>query len=383
MGPRISQAGELRSARVESLRALAALAVVISHMSYALPASTNGVVLRSLRGGGWGVDVFFVLSGYLLFLPFARAALSGERIDLRRYAINRALRILPLYYAVVVILLLLQHGGGSAAQWWRMGLFTANFYPGTVDSVDGPTWSLIVEVQFYIALPFLAAGFARLARGLWKRLAVAVVSVAGASLVLWQVFVIGEQSFDLRYSLPARMWFFSAGMLIAVLRLAWERDRPSRLRGALASPVLWWLASAPLWALSSWRYDYEALNAVAAFLIVGACVLPLNGSRLVVALGWRPLALLGVASYSLYLWHDPVLKVLETGSLTTANTANNHSFAFLIVVGLPLCIAVAFASYRLIEAPFLRYRRRWSSASAPQADQPLTEARVASAAQQS
>ncbi len=111
-GQAINQAGEERSARVESLRALAALAVVWGHvvaaslaLNPALPSASDlGTVERIAYGGGYGVFFFFALTGYLLFWPFAKRYFGrGDSIDLRSYAVNRALRILPLYYAVVVV----------------------------------------------------------------------------------------------------------------------------------------------------------------------------------------------------------------------------------------------------------------------------------------
>src|SRR5437763_17025585 len=114
----ISQAGEIRSARIESVRALAALAVLESHAwGYAHgwygPALVGTLPQRILFGLGSGVLVFFALSGYLLFWPFAKRWFAdGQAIDLRRYALNRALRILPLYYVAIVVVLLLQEHGG-------------------------------------------------------------------------------------------------------------------------------------------------------------------------------------------------------------------------------------------------------------------------------
>ena len=99
---RVEQAGEIRLARVESLRALAALGVLGSHAwgehhSFT-PAAYDGHLDRLVFGGGYGVYVFFALSGYLLFRPLARAAFGdGERVDLGDYGRNRVLRIVPLY----------------------------------------------------------------------------------------------------------------------------------------------------------------------------------------------------------------------------------------------------------------------------------------------
>src|SRR3954452_2209266 len=101
-GAGVTQAGELRSARIESLRAIAALGVLLGHqfvVSEGLRFDTYWHKL--IMGGGFGVDLFFALTGYLLFWPFARRWLAdGPPVNLRRYALNRALRILPLYYVV-------------------------------------------------------------------------------------------------------------------------------------------------------------------------------------------------------------------------------------------------------------------------------------------
>ena len=100
---------------------------------------------------------FFALSGYLLFWPFVRRDYgSGGAIDLRRYALDRALRILPLYYFAVALLLVVNEGGGNLTQWWRFATGTPSFFKDTVGTVDGPMWSLMVELQFYALLPLLA-----------------------------------------------------------------------------------------------------------------------------------------------------------------------------------------------------------------------------------
>src|SRR5205823_4497204 len=100
------------------------------------------------------------------------------------------------------------------------------------------------------------------------------------------------------------------------------------------------------------------LIAVASFLAVGACVLPLRRGRLLGALDWRPLVIVGVASYSLYIWHNPIVIWLAGRSWLP------HVYRWQILIAGVVCVAVALASYRLIEAPFLRLRRQWSPASA-------------------
>lgn|SRR6185437_10581736 len=333
-GANVVQAGEVRSARIESLRALAALSVLTSHV-FLFKLGSSGELHKLAGAGRYGVWMFFALTGYLLFWPFVR----GGEIDLRRYALNRVLRILPLYYVVVIVLLVLNEHGGSATQWWRFATFTENYFTGTVGTVDVPIWSLVVEIQFYALLPLLAYFVVR-------RPAL-LAAVAGLSLAVWFAKVHSHAAPDLRwrYSLPATFFAFTPGMFLALLR-----SREVRLPGS--SALL--LASLPLWLVAALAIRWaEPLCALAAFLVLAAVVMPVREGPLVRALGARPLAAVGVASYSLYLWHVPLIRAL-----------NDHAHPGtlgLLAAGAALAIAVAAVSYLVVERPFLRLRRRWDS----------------------
>jgi len=363
-GQTITQAGELRSARLESLRAIAALGVLTGHIfgqsrHYAAAATLDTFWHRTLFGGGFGVFLFFALTGYLLFWPFARHYFGpGASIDVRRYAVNRVLRIVPLYVAAVVILMIVHEGGGSASQWWRFLTFSENFSSRTIGTVDGPMWSLVVEVHFYLLLPLLAWGLARVTRG----------SKAGATLVLLGLaavsYVVRRHAIGvvhrplLEFSLPGAFMYFVPGMLLALVRLHWAQRRPRWLAGPLASADAWLVGAVLLTVLQFRDYSSLTLIALASFCAVGACVLPLREGRLLRALDWRALAALGVASYSLYIWHDPIVMRL----------AGVHgiprSYPAQLMIATVVCVGVALVSYNLIEAPFLRLRRQWSEASA-------------------
>jgi peptidoglycan/LPS O-acetylase OafA/YrhL len=362
----VRQAGESRSAPIESLRALAALSVVVAHVFGTAHDDRWGYLSgsfahRMIYGGGCGVYLFFALTGYLLFWPFARRHFGdGNPVDLRRYAVNRALRILPLYYVVLVVAMLVQADGGTTAQWVRFLLFGQNFSSATVARVDGPMWSLVVELHFYILLPLLAAAVAWLSRGKPVRAAMALIALGLASLVVHWTMVAGvHHAPDLtwQYSLPAMFLFFVPGMLLALLRLSWERRRPGWLRGPLRRADLWFVAALPVWVLGIDDTRLIALCSIASMLTLGSCVLPLDAGRAVAMLRWRPLAVLGIASYSLYLWHLPIVYWLHPSAAS--------AFAPLLAVSLPLCVAVALLSYRLVEQPFLRMRRSWGAAASP------------------
>jgi peptidoglycan/LPS O-acetylase OafA/YrhL len=380
-GEAINQAGEQRSSRVESLRALAALGVVWGHVAAAslalnpaLPSASDvGLVERTAYGGGYGVFFFFALTGYLLFWPFAKRYFGGgDSIDLRRYAVNRALRILPLYYAVVVVVLLFQEHNPGLGVWARFLTFTETLSPGTAGRIVGPAWSLVVELCFYLLLPLLAYAVARLARGSLVRAGAILIALALASLAVRAATIYTADPVDplWRLNLPATFLFFVPGMLLALVGVTWEGRRPAWLRGPPLQGDLWILASIPLWALVVLvSYSLDFLVGAAAFLVVGACVLPLRSGPVTNSLQWRPLALVGVASYSLYLWHVPVITALvDAGSSTL--------FWVLTAIAVPVSIAVALASYAVIESPFLRLRRQWARSSARQ-EAPPERARVA------
>lgn len=377
--PGIDQAGEHRSARVESLRALAALGVVGSHafaLAVTFQSIFDGVKNRLLLSGGLGVFLFFTLSGYLLFRPFLRSQIgTGRTVDLARYARNRALRILPLYYAVVVTLLVVQPFDTDRGDWWRFALFIENFSRDTITRLDSPIWSLVVELHFYIALPLLAWLIARAARGSLRRTALLLAALAAASFAARQAIAIGGHNALSplwgKYSLPTLFFMFASGMLLAVLREAVERRPPGWLgHPVLGSSTAWIVAGVACYLtfVAPWTQP-EIVVAAGGFLIVGGAILPLRQGRLARALEWRPLALLGLASYSLYLWHVPILEALS-GVHTLVHPQGIEVVGAptdvkgLVALGLPVVIAVAAASYAVIERPFLLLRRRWASTGA-------------------
>lgn len=362
----IEQAGEVRSSAVESLRALAALAVLEGHVFGQVHDYGSGayasVVDRGLLGGGFGVYLFFALTGYLLYRPFARRDFgAGRSLSYGRYAANRAFRILPLYYVVLVTYLLVFDHSGGATTWWRSVLFLENFFPQTLDHIDGVMWSLVVEAQFYLLLPFLAAGLRKMAGGSARTAAFGIAAVAVVSELIRLATVTLVSSGDERweYSLPATFVFFTSGMLLALVHTNWGELRPQWLRGHLARGTLWMTSGVGLWCVVAWRYDLDVLLVPAGFLVLGAATLPLERGWGVRLLEWRPLATLGLASYSLYLWHFPILEHLGLGSWM------DHHYLPLLVVMVPLCCAVALVSYAVVEAPFLRLRRSWSYGAGP------------------
>ena len=359
--PAVQQAGERRDARIEGLRALAALAVLTGHAfawarDYRWEETTATFADRAILGGGFGVYLFFALSGYLLYLPFARRDFATGTVDLRRYGRNRALRILPLYWVSVAVLLVAQEGGGTTEQWWRFLLFAQELSEETAGTVNPVLWSLVVELQFYVLLPALAWIVARAAGDSLETAATFLAMVGAASFAIYALEPPGAVAgADARGSLPATLFFFAGGMLVALLRVRLDARAPGLAAGALGRPWPWLAASVPLWVAVVASYDLAALAAPASALVVAACVLPPRADRAWRLLSWRPLALLGVASYSLYIWHLQVIEALHREWDT--------GFPVLLALSLAVCVPLALASYALVEAPALRLRRRWSESS--------------------
>lgn len=363
----VRQAGELRSARVESLRGIGAIGVLVGHIcgyAYAWgPVLYTHFSHRLVLAGGAGVYLFFTLSGYLLFWPFVRRDyLGGAAVRLRYFALNRAVRVLPLYYAVLFGFIAAGLWMGPHGQWWRFALFLENFSARTVETGDGPMWSLVVEVQFYLVLPLLAATLGVFSRGSIRRAAFMVGSLGLLSVVLHLYAVKHGAPGDLVFkdSLPSIFFLLASGMLLALLRAQWMSGRPRWLDGMLASSNAWAIAAFGLWVLFAWKAIMPASELImvpASFLLVGACVLPLRPGRIQRWLDWRPLVLIGVASYSLYLLHVPIVHRLSHLGLIHANATG---FVVLLVVAGTISCLAALVSYAVIERNFLRLRRRWA-----------------------
>jgi peptidoglycan/LPS O-acetylase OafA/YrhL len=385
--PTVEQAGERRSARIESLRALAALAVLLGHITIASIATAaiglapeqadqGDAVERLLLGGGLGVFLFFTLTGYLLFWPFVRAGFGDSPpVRIGTYARNRILRILPLYFAVVLVVFLVEGadpGQPGLLRYLSMTQLLDRQAGIGIDSL-GPLWSVVVEVHFYVLLPIGAWLLSRISGSSLRRAALVLIALGLLSLAIRIAKVNGTTGPPppfWRLNLPANFLFFVPGMLLALLRLQTERLGRLPLPDALCNSNLWIAASVPLILLPIYySYDFTPVICVCSFLLVGGCVLPMRESGLARALDWRPLALLGVASYSLYAWHAPVLVALDRIGVPFT------PWTVLAMVAVPLSIAVAAASYFAIESPFLRLRRVWSRDAASESEPSTAETR--------
>ncbi len=359
----IVQAGEVRSARVESLRAVAAIGVLIGHVAlnhygWSRPGE-QGAFERLMLGGLSGVILFFALSGYLLYSPFARRDFGARaRVHLGTYARNRALRILPLYVAVVAALFLLRLEGDPPSSLWRFLVFSPGFTREFFGSVFAPMWSLVVEIHFYVLLPLIAWMVGRASRGRAGR-AAAILGALGAGSLVFNILSAPSPSgggFPLpwRMSLLSMFCFFVPGMLLAILRTQWNESWSGRLRAPFDRAGVWLVAGVGLWGIVVASPDLKPLLIPSSFLLVAACVLPLRGGPVLASLDWKPLALIGVVSYSVYLLHLTVIH-----ELVGLGWPNSSAIA-LLALSLGATVALAAATYAGVERTFLRLRERWT-----------------------
>ncbi|MDP2258297.1 MAG: acyltransferase family protein [Caulobacter sp.] len=328
---------------IDGLRAIAVLAVVLFHAR-----------VPGLSGGFVGVDVFFVISGYLIAGLIQREQAEG-RFSIIAFYERRVRRILPALLAMLAVsgaaaLILLpqdlQRFGSSLA---AITVFASNiqfarwndyfgFATGSAPLLH--TWSLAVEEQFYIVFPVLLAVVGRWAARLLVPLLV-LMTATSFGYSAWAAEHAPNLAF---YSPLSRAWEFLVGVLLAVSSARAPVDR--RIGDALAVVGL----AAITWAI--WRLTpaspFPGLNALApclgAALVIHGARAP--GSRVARLLGVRPLVLVGLASYSLYLWHWPMIVfgsyyVLDEAWVTPAR---------IVLAG--LSVPVAFASWRWIERPF-------------------------------
>jgi peptidoglycan/LPS O-acetylase OafA/YrhL len=363
-------------AALDGMRALAALGVIATHAGFETGRSLDhGPLAPFLARLDFGVTVFFLLSGFLLYRPFARHALGlASRPHLAEFWWRRALRILPAYWlAVIVTLGLISERRASAGDWTSYLLLIHTYNHHNVDPSLTQMWTLAVEVTFYAALPLLAylprllarASVRPLAGQLWLLGGLAILSL-GWQLVARHVSGIGLAGL---LWLPAYLDWFAAGMLLAVLSLIPSQGRA--LRGWASDPLtcwivaglLFWIATLPVggprglqpgtvWEWTSKHYLYAA----SAFFLLLPLTLGVSG-RIGRVLAAAPMRRLGELSYGIYLWHLALL-------IAIAKALNwrvfQGSFVELYVLTAGSAIAVAAVSWFGMERPLLRrFSRPW------------------------
>jgi peptidoglycan/LPS O-acetylase OafA/YrhL len=373
--------GNPRFPLIDSLRGIAALSIFGLH-----------AVLVSNADDTWygrfavsldvGVTIFFVISGFLLYRPFLSAHLdSTPAPSLAAYSRNRALRILPAYWvAMVVLALAIGLPGFWTDHTWAYFAFLQEASRDWSRGGILPTWSLTVEASFYVMLPLLVLAAHRLAppRRREARLRRELLVLAGlfAAGILYRVILRAEIGDDptsnLWALLPATIDWFVLGMLLAVASVAWHGRSPGAVRVVERHPLVPWAVAGALFLVvalgvrspgdfptptgaGDWLALHLLYGAIAVAIVLpavfgdGASGLPRRVMR------HRLAAWLGLVSYGLFLWHQPI--ALELSQADPGSFWRDHLLLCVTVFGLAISLACAAASYYLVERPFLRLKR--------------------------
>jgi peptidoglycan/LPS O-acetylase OafA/YrhL len=343
-------------ADIDGLRAVAVLSVLAFHIG-----------LRGIQGGFVGVDVFFVISGYLIS-SIVFTDIVESRYSVIGFYERRIRRIFPALFAMLAVFSLFAYiyllPAELVAYSRSMMAATAsasNFYfwqhSGYFDSPTSypllHTWSLAVEEQFYILFPIFLVLVRKFSP---TRLRLAVILLFCASFLASAaiVFQYRETAFYMPYT---RAWELLLGTLLSLgmfpsLQWAWQRNLATLTGIALiAFSVLVYTQRTPFPGLSA------LAPCVGSALIIGAGE---SGSSLIGRiLSWRPVVFIGLISYSLYLWHWPIIVLQQMGAFVGASAITSPRIAALLpahrldmVVEVVLSLVLGILSWRFVERPF-------------------------------
>ncbi len=351
---------------VEGLRAVAVLLVVLFHSG-----------ISALSGGYIGVDVFFVISGFVITGVLLRERASSGRTSILAFYGRRCRRIIPAATLVIIVTVALSYfflgnvtGARTAADGRWATVFLANFHFTAIGtdylaSHQPPSplqnyWSLSVEEQFYVVYPtfFLLLATIRTRLSLRVRLAIGLGLVIGASLA-FSVIDTSSNATGAYFSPFTRAWELGLGALVAV-GTPWLKTVPSRV-----AAVATWLGFAPILVAA---FGFTSQTAYPGSLVA----IPVAGAALIIAggltagrfgveaiLGLRPFRGLGKLSYSLYLWHWPILIIAaEYAGKTSLSVPDNLGWDVVALGGSVL-------TYLVVENPIrhakVLFRIRWAS----------------------
>jgi peptidoglycan/LPS O-acetylase OafA/YrhL len=376
---------------LDGLRACAALSVLSYHVAELTGftrGSGLGAVLSQLKAG---VPIFFVISGFILYLPWARAAREGTpRPAVAGFARRRAARIVPAYWVALTVwlaILAIAAGAGPNDQWIGDYGLVQIYSLHSFSAGLGPAWSLCVEFTFYLALPALGWALSMLAGRVpasTARRQLTMIGVLAAASLGVRIGVSGSLigavpvgHAVLATALPSTFDWFAVGLAIAVLAAEWSVD-PSAFRPVrclAASPGACWLAGALLLggAVPLQGGDvYVMLDSVVAHVMIGLgaglLLLPIavpaaaaRPSRLLATLGGSRMAWLGEISYGIFLYNLPVLVVVRallfsfpvSAYLGSAVSAPEAVSLWLVVVA--GSVGLGALSWSLVERPAQRW----------------------------
>jgi peptidoglycan/LPS O-acetylase OafA/YrhL len=360
---------------LSGLRALAVLGVMAYHLQ-----------LGWASGGYLGVDLFFVLSGFLITTLLLEEWVATAAINLAGFWSRRARRLLPALFLVVVALAVYlvvnaEFGGPGAnglidlsalrgdaiatllyvGNWHAIYAHQSYFAQFSTPSPLQHTWSLAIEEQFYLVWPLLLALVLRVSRRSWRQVGLGLTIVVGlaSSALMALLFHPGADPTRIYYGTDTRLFDLMAGAAVAFAVAARPQpgERAQRTLhlaapvAALALGVCWVTSGTSSGLPRNWMFDGGFLLCAVLGAVVVADARLVRPGALARLLGSAPLHFLGTISYGIYLWHWPIF-VYVTGART------GLSSFWLDVVRVAATLVVATASFYLVERPLRRANYR-------------------------
>ncbi|MED0993785.1 acyltransferase family protein [Bacillus nitratireducens] len=341
---------------LDSLRGLAILGVILYHINF-----------NWMPGGFLGVTVFFVLSGYLITDILAMEWKRNKRIDLKKFWLSRARRLLPAMFVMLVITLawitifhssLLEKMRGDSlaalfyvSNWWYIYHKLSYFDNFNQLSPLNHFWSLAVEEQFYVVWPFIISlGLYHIKKQSRMILLICLGAVASA-LAMAILYEPGADPSRIYYGTDTRAFSLLIG---AALALIWPSNRLANKIIPKARLILDVVGGTALIIilLMFWKtnqYDPFLYNGGMVLLSIATALLVANlahpASRIAQILRFRPLRWIGIRSYGIYLWHYPIL------TLTTPKVNAGDFSLIRAILQFLLIIMIAQISWKYIEKP--------------------------------
>lgn len=341
------------------------------HAPIKLLNSQIGFNIAPLFKGWAGVQVFFVLTGFLLFLPFAEKLITPEtKISLPHYFKRRCLRIFPAYYLQMAILAILAWWGiyenPPIINWLAHIFMLHNWDIEWNGAINGVWWTLPVELNFYLALPLLFLVVRKIGI-IYFTIAAIAVSIAYKMMIFpsislketaYKVWLFGQ--------LNARIDLFAYGMLAAYIYKKQQQALSNQLVAngfMIMGMVGIWstliytsnVGGGKIWHGNDFLYFIDSSLGFFIFLLVlGICF----NQTFTRQLFCNKIALyFGNISYSIYLWHVPLLVLIFLNPAIkphVTGVANYSSMAIALLTYICATLAIATASFYLVEKPFLR-----------------------------
>ena len=354
---------------LDGIRGIAVLQVFVAHFHWIVSTDPyfNAVtpwhwLNKTLEPGFLGVDIFFVLSGFLITSLLLKDRQRNQSGMFRRFYMRRALRLLPALYAILIasFFVALWEKFPMDIQWrttWHALLYLNNWNvvwnPNAAQNDLGHLWSLGIEEQFYIIWPAILIGLVALKipnKVIMGLIAISIAVVAWHRDELWDQ---GVSWLDLYIRTDTRVDSLLVGALFALI---YRHIRINRKILNYAATIAFLGIAYIKYELPSGSFIYEGGFTVIAIL-AGIVILAAVQSAWIgnVVLTWKPLVILGKVSYGLYLWHMLVFQVMGRHFTWGPKSVR-------IVIGIMIVSAVTAASWFFIEKPFLRLKdRRYSS----------------------